>query len=1147
MQQILNLTEKALHEAFGRVNATIVRGTRHIWLTVAGAGVALLLVVIAGCTIALSMRIDDEMFRLARIARRVETFSVREAENNRRTATALLARIALGPDPVDDRTVDRALAPGARCVTLSPYGGAAPLCIVFPAASRAAYGAAWRQIAGAAANVVAFSAAVSAAERRNRQVWVVGLVPPFVAMSAPPPGGVADSALLREIRDAAARAGGAGLVRHGPLWLGPFTEAGGGSSVAVASAVDTRFGRLYVIAQLPGAALEGRLHDASVDVGAHDVALVSPGGRVVAATSPRMRAALAIPLPLPLCEQPADPGWCWTSNGLAIVRPANPQIGFLVHRLDYAELFGALRWPLGGGLAGAVAIAVSAAVASRRRRRGREESRRILEREAAYHLLAAVTPAALFISRRRDAVVLIANTLAGSMLGIVDGEPLPTPLGERLSSPQMSERDRAAGEAARIFHFEYRDRIAPRDRYLRVTFAPVRYHGEDVLVCVVVDVTRQKQVERALGDARRRAEALVRMRTGFIAAISHEIRTPLAALIGHLELMAGEPMPDPVAGRLKTIEQVSRSLLATANDMLDMSRLSIGKLRMVPEDFAPLALFDEAAQLFGPLAVRNGLRFTVWLSPSLRGSLHGDPARIGQIVTNLLSNALKFTQRGAIVLRARRIDGADGTARLVGEVRDTGPGIAPSEQKRIFAPFEQGGRSAVRRRGGAGLGLAICAELCRQMAGSIRVDSEPGRGACFRFELPLTPSGASDQAPRAPDASRHAVLVTGTEAAAAAPEGIQALTEWLHAYGFDVEQRASAAELAALPAPHYDLLLRADTVPPPAGGAARPTGAEYVAGAGLPSFGTVLRIVRHTAGDAQPEAVAPVAPYRAGEPFGTIDEWDVSALAGALDALTGRDTAPCRELPAAAPQPLLSREEGELPAVLVVDDNVWSRNLLAEHLRRLGVTAHVARGGAEALAMLRAHPAGIVMTDLDMPGMSGQALLAALRAADSRQIVIAVSASVGDEDVEAGLRAGFDDYIGKPATFDVLSTALLSAYARLGYRATTLGDAPPAGTERPALGPDEFASYLGEELAALRDYIANGDAQRLPRLLHRLRGALAWQRLDALRDDCAALERLAEHGDAARVRISAMRLIDALEALRVRLAGQPDAPAANVS
>ncbi|MCM2547425.1 ATP-binding protein [Burkholderia glumae] len=1133
MQQILNLTEKALHEAFGRVNATIVRGTRHIWLTVAGAGVALLLAVIAGCTIALSLRIDDEMLRLARIARRVETFSVREAENNRRAATALLARLALSPDPADERTVDRALAPGAGCVAPSPYSDGAPLCIVFPAASRSAYGPAWRQVADAAANVVAFSAAVSAAERRSRQVWVVGLSPPFVATSAPPPGGLSEGLLLREARAAAVRAGGVQLVRHGPLWLGPFTESGGGSSIAVASAVDTRFGRLYVIAQLPGAALERRLHDASVDVGAHDVALVSPAGRVVAATSPRLRAMPAIPL----CEQPADQDWCWTPGGVLIMRPANPQIGLVVRRLDYAELFGALRWPLGGGLAGAVAVAIGAAVASRRRRRNREESRRILEREAAYHLLAAVTPAALFISRRRDAVVLIANTLAGSMLGIVDGEPLPAPLGERLSSPQMSERDRAAGEAARIFHFEYHDRVAPRDRYLRVTFAPVRYHGDDVLVCVVVDVTRQKQVERALGEARRRAEALVRMRTGFIAAISHEIRTPLSALIGHLELMAGEPMPDPVAARLRIIEQVSRSLLATANDMLDMSRLSIGKLRMVPEDFAPLALFDEAAQLFGPLAVRNGLRFTAWLSPSLRGSLHGDPARIGQIVTNLLSNALKFTRRGAIVLRAWRADDANGKARLVGEVRDTGPGIAPSEQKRIFAPFEQGGRSARRRRGGAGLGLAICAELCRQMAGSIRVDSEPGRGACFRFELPLTPSGASGRAPGAPDGARRAVLVTGVEAGAASPEGIEALTEWLHAYGFEVEQRGSAAELASLPAPYYDLLLRADTVPAPGG-------AEPPPGAGSPSFGTVLRIVRHAAGDARPGSGAQAEPYRAGEPFGTIDEWDVCALARALDALTGRDAAPGPEPPAPAPQPLLALEDGELPAVLVVDDNVWSRNLLAEHLRRLGVTAHVARGGTEALAMLRAHPIGIVMTDLDMPGMSGQALLATLRGADPHAIVIAVSASVGDDDVEAGLRAGFDDYIGKPATFDVLSTALLAAYARLGYRASTLGDAPPAGPERPALGPDEFARYLGEELAALRECVAGGDLRRLPRLLHRLRGALAWQRLEALREQCAALERLVEHGgDAARVRVSALRLIDAIEALRMRLANGRDEPA----
>ncbi|MGS0980708.1 response regulator [Burkholderia glumae] len=306
----------------------------------------------------------------------------------------------------------------------------------------------------------------------------------------------------------------------------------------------------------------------------------------------------------------------------------------------------------------------------------------------------------------------------------------------------------------------------------------------------------------------------------------------------------------------------------------------------------------------------------------------------------------------------------------------------------------------------------------------------------------------------------------------------------------------------------------------------------------------MLRIVRHAAGDARPGSGAQAEPYRAGEPFGTIDEWDVCALARALDALTGRDAAPGPEPPAPAPQPLLALEDGELPAVLVVDDNVWSRNLLAEHLRRLGVTAHVARGGTEALAMLRAHPIGIVMTDLDMPGMSGQALLATLRGADPHAIVIAVSASVGDDDVEAGLRAGFDDYIGKPATFDVLSTALLAAYARLGYRASTLGDAPPAGPERPALGPDEFARYLGEELAALRECVAGGDLRRLPRLLHRLRGALAWQRLEALREQCAALERLVEHGgDAARVRVSALRLIDAIEALRMRLANGRDEPA----
>jgi PAS domain S-box-containing protein len=252
------------------------------------------------------------------------------------------------------------------------------------------------------------------------------------------------------------------------------------------------------------------------------------------------------------------------------------------------------------------------------------------------------------------------------------------------------------------------------------------------LVCAQQDVTKRKAQERALIQAKEEAEAANRAKTAFLATVSHEIRTPLNGLLGMAQAMAKAPLDPAQRERLEIVRQCGEGLLAILNEVLDLSKIEAGRLTLEDGEFDVSELAQAAYSTFQAVAENKGLAFELRVRPNGRGVYRGDPMRVRQILYNLVSNALKFTDRGSVAIIVGRRAG-----RLQIEVRDTGIGMTAEQQGRLFQAFEQAEASTTRRYGGTGLGLAICRELTELMDGRIRVKSEPGCGASFTVVLPL--------------------------------------------------------------------------------------------------------------------------------------------------------------------------------------------------------------------------------------------------------------------------------------------------------------------------------------------------------------------------------------------------------------------------
>ncbi|MBA0280446.1 response regulator [Stenotrophomonas maltophilia] len=280
-------------------------------------------------------------------------------------------------------------------------------------------------------------------------------------------------------------------------------------------------------------------------------------------------------------------------------------------------------------------------------------------------------------------------------------------------------------------------------RFLRSIVAASRYQQRAIWVFAVTDVTAQEETRQRLLDARHHAEqarhdaeAADHAKTAFVAMISHEIRTPLSGVLGHLELLARQPMAAVAQEHAARARAAAGVLQWLVNDTLDLSRIEAGLMQLEPVTFDPRALLRQTATLFGPQAAAKGVQLVVQSADTVAAAYHADAHRLAQIINNFVGNALKFTDAGTVTIRVDARGRPDGTEGLRFEVCDTGPGIAAEDQATLFTPFVQA--DAGRQHGGSGLGLALCQRFAELMGGTVGVDSTPGSGSCFHVEVPAT-------------------------------------------------------------------------------------------------------------------------------------------------------------------------------------------------------------------------------------------------------------------------------------------------------------------------------------------------------------------------------------------------------------------------
>ncbi|EMN5128598.1 ATP-binding protein [Burkholderia contaminans] len=359
---------------------------------------------------------------------------------------------------------------------------------------------------------------------------------------------------------------------------------------------------------------------------------------------------------------------------------------------------------------------------------------RLIESEAFNRTLIRTAPAGLLLLSAADGETMVRNDAA---LAYDDGAS-GLPLGKRIW--QACRERQQAGADGRRFMMQQElavERDGHDTTYLAAHVVRTKFRGVDVLLCMLTDVTARRLTEDKLREARVAADDANKAKSTFLATMSHEIRTPLNAIVGNLELMERAELPAVERQRLKTIVSSSDALLRVINDVLDLSKAESNQMALEQIPFDLRRVLQDVTAIFRPLAEAKGLTLECDVAAELADGHVGDPTRLRQLVSNLVGNAIKFTERGGIAIDARRVRGGAGAGEVEIAVRDTGVGIPEDTLPTLFDVYMQADASIYRRFGGTGLGLPLCRRIARLMHGELTVESRVGAGSTFVATLPL--------------------------------------------------------------------------------------------------------------------------------------------------------------------------------------------------------------------------------------------------------------------------------------------------------------------------------------------------------------------------------------------------------------------------